>query len=100
MTGALRYEGNRQADFRFGDSILVTFLVFQPHKFLHCLSKGRNLTRGDNSGKTRNMRWLFFQDDISMPHACTYTNTHIRTSRNQYVPHFFKVGGIIKNTKI
>ena len=29
-----------------------------------------------------------FQDDISMPHTCT------RTSRNQYVPHFFKVGGI------
>ena len=29
-----------------------------------------------------------FQDDISMPH------THTRTSRNQYVPHFFKVGGI------
>ena len=34
-----------------------------------------------------------FQDDISMPH--TNTHTHIRTSRNQYVPHFFKVGGII-----
>ena len=33
-----------------------------------------------------------FQDDISMPH--THTHTHIRTSRNQYVPHFFKVGGI------
>ena len=31
-----------------------------------------------------------FQDDISMPH----THTHTRTSRNQYVPHFFKVGGI------
>ena len=31
-----------------------------------------------------------FQDDISMPH------THTRTSRNQYVPHFFKVGGIIR----
>ena len=31
-----------------------------------------------------------FQDDISMPH----THTHTRTSRKQYVPHFFKVGGI------
>ena len=31
-----------------------------------------------------------FQDDISN------MNTHIRTSRNQYVPHFFKVGGITK----
>ena len=29
-----------------------------------------------------------FQDDISMPH------THTRISRNQYVPHFFKVWGI------
>ena len=35
-----------------------------------------------------------FQDDISMPH--THTHTHIGTSRNQYVPHFFKVGGIKK----
>ena len=33
-----------------------------------------------------------FQDDISMPH--TRTQTHTRTSRNQYVPHFFEVGGI------
>ena len=29
-----------------------------------------------------------FQEDISN------MNTYIRTSRNQYVPHFFKVGGI------
>ena len=29
-----------------------------------------------------------FQDDISNLH------THTRSSRNQYVPHFFKVGGI------
>ena len=29
-----------------------------------------------------------FQDDISN------MNTHTQTSRNQYVPHFFKVGGI------
>ena len=34
-----------------------------------------------------------FQDDISMPH------THTRTSRKQYVPHFFKVGGIIIGMK-
>ena len=41
-----------------------------------------------------------FQDDISNmnthTHTHTYIHTHIRTSRNQYVPHFFKVGGIIK----
>ena len=48
-----------------------------------------------------------FQDDISNTHTHarmhartqarthTHTHTHIRTSRNQYVPHFFKVGGII-----
>ena len=36
-----------------------------------------------------------FQDDISMPH--THTQTHTRTSRNQYVTHFFKVGDIIKS---
>ena len=34
-----------------------------------------------------------FQDDISNMNA--YIHTYIRTSRNQYVPHFFKVGGII-----
>ena len=33
-----------------------------------------------------------FQDDIS--NMNTYIHTYIRTSRNQYVPHFFKVGGI------
>ena len=37
-----------------------------------------------------------FQDDISMPN--TYTHTHTRTSRNQYVPHFFKVGRIKRST--
>ena len=28
-----------------------------------CLSKGRNLTRGDNSEKTKNVRRLFFHDE-------------------------------------
>ena len=40
-----------------------------------------------------------FQDDISMPHTHTYIHTHTRTSRNQYVPHFFKVGGIKKRSR-
>ena len=35
-----------------------------------------------------------FQDDISNMN----THTHTRTSRNQYVPHFFKVGGITSDT--
>ena len=29
--------------------------------------------------------------------ARTHTRTEARTSRNQYAPHFFKVGGIKKN---
>ena len=33
-----------------------------------------------------------FQDDIS--NMNTYIHKYIRTSRNQYVSHFFKVGGI------
>ena len=38
-----------------------------------------------------------FQDDISNMNTYIHTyyiHTYIRTSRNQYVPHFFKVGGI------
>ena len=34
-----------------------------------------------------------FQDDISNMNM--YIRTYIQTSRNQYVPYFFKVGGII-----
>ena len=33
-----------------------------------------------------------FQDDISMPH--TYVLTYMRTTRNQYAAHFYKVWGI------
>ena len=33
-----------------------------------------------------------FQDVIS--NMNTYIHTYVRTSRNQYAPHFFKVGGI------
>ena len=66
------------------------------------------MTRGDNSGKTRNMRRLFFHEEsiheVSRryleheyvhTYIRTYICTYIRTSRNQYVPYFFKVGGII-----
>ena len=40
-----------------------------------------------------------FQDDISNmnTYVHTYIHTYIRTSRNQYVPYFFKVGGIKKS---
>ena len=39
-----------------------------------------------------------FQDDIS--NMNTYVRTYIRTSRNQYVPYFFKVGGIMMPGKL
>ena len=42
--------------------------------------------------------YMKFQDDIS--NMNTYIHTYIRTSRNQYVPHFFKVGGIKKKKNI
>ena len=67
------------------------------------------MTRGDNSGKTRNMRWLFFHEEsihevsrryLEHEYIHTYIHTYIRTCRNQYVPHFFKVGGIIKHMSI
>ena len=42
---------------------------------------------------------MMFQDDISNMNTYTHTHTYIRTSRNQYVPHFFKVGGITRSPK-
>ena len=38
--------------------------------------------------------YINIQDDISNMNM--YVRTYVRTSRNQYVPYFFKVGGIIK----
>ena len=38
--------------------------------------------------------YIKIQDDIS--NMNTYVRTYVRTSRNQYVPYFFKVGGIKK----
>ena len=42
-----------------------------------------------------------FQEDISNMNTYirTYIHTYIRTSRNQYVPYFFKVGGIIRKNQ-
>ena len=39
--------------------------------------------------------YIKIQDDIS--NMNTYVRTYVRTSRNQYVPYFFKVGGITKD---
>ena len=84
------------ADTSFKFLAIILFEIRHLQNFFPLFVKGLNLIRGDNSGKTKNMCLLFsmrnpymkFQDDISMPHK------HTRTSRNQYVPHFFKVGGI------
>ena len=51
------------------------------------------------------MRRLFFHEEsiheVSRRYFdAPYTHTYIRTSRNQYVPHFLKVGGIKKHTSI
>ena len=87
-------------NFTRGDNSKKEKYVSAIYKILSpCLSKGRNLTRGDNSGKTRNMRRLFFHEEsiheVSRRYLhAPYTHTYTRTSRNQYVPHFFKVGGI------
>ena len=79
----------------------ISFFHFFVKILSPCLSKGRNLTRGDNSGKTRNMRRIFFHEEsiheVSRRYLdAPYTHTNTRTSRYQYVSHFFKVGGIKK----
>ena len=76
-----------------------------------CLSKGRNLTRGDNSGKTRNMRRLFFHEEsihevsrryLEHEYIHTYIHTYVHTygqAETNMPPHFFKVGGIITHSR-
>ena len=57
-----------------------------------CLSKGRKLTRGDNSGKTKIMRRLFFHEEsiheVSrryLEHTHTHTQTHTHTHTHTYI---------------
>ena len=65
-----------------------------------CLSKGRNLTRGDNSGKTKNTRRLFFHEEsiheVSRQYIhAPYTHTHIHThgqAETNMSPTFSKLG--------
>ena len=96
------------ADTSFKFLAIILFEIRHLQNFIPCLSKGRNLTRGDNSGKTRNTRRLFFHEEsihevsrryleheYVRTYIHTYIHTYIRTSRNQYVPYFFKVGGIM-----
>ena len=65
------------------------------------------MTRGDNSGKTRNMRQLFFHEEsihevsrryLEHEYIHTYIHTYVHTygqAETNMPPHFFKVGGII-----
>ena len=70
--------------FKFLGSIL--FEIWHLQNFIPCLSKGRNFTRGDNSGKIcvccfiMMNPYMKFQDGISLSH------TYIQSSRNQYAP--------------
>ena len=48
-------------DTRFKFLAIILFGIYKISS--PCLSKGRNLTWGDNSGKTRNMRRLFFHEE-------------------------------------
>ena len=50
------------ADTCFKFLAIILFEIRHLQKSSPCLSKSRNLTRGDNSGKTKNMRRLFFHE--------------------------------------
>ena len=71
---------------------LILFEIRHLQNFILCLSKGRKFTRGDNSGKTKNMRQLFFHEESIHEVSRRYLDTYIRTSPNQYVPTFSKLG--------
>ena len=84
------------ADTSFKFLALILFEIRHLQNFIP-LSKGRNLTRGDNSGKTKNMRRLFFHEESIHEVSRQYLQPpYTHTSQNQYVPHFFKVGGITR----
>ena len=90
------------ADTSFKFLAIILFEIWHLQNFIPCLSKGRNLTRGDNSGKTRNMRPLFFHEEsihevsrryLEHKYIHTYVHTYGQAETNM-PPHFFKVGGI------
>ena len=51
------------ADTSFKYLAKILFEIRHLQNFTPCLSKGRNLTRGVNSGKTKNTRQLFFHEE-------------------------------------
>ena len=86
----------------------MAFTKFHP---LVC-QRADNLTRGDNSGKTRNMRRLFFHEEsihevsrryLEHEYIHTYIHTYVHTygqAETNMPPHFFKVGGIKREIKM
>ena len=71
--------------FKFLAIILFEIRHLQ-NNFIPCLSKGRNLTRGDNSGKNKNTCRLFFHvesiHEVSRRHLhAPYTHTYTHTDK-------------------
>ena len=74
------------ADTSFKFLAIILFQILHLQNFIPCLSKGRNLTRGDNSGKTKNMRRLFFHEksihEVSRRYLhAPYTHTNEHTDK-------------------
>ena len=72
------------ADTSFKFLAIILFEIRHLQNFIPCLSTGRNLTRGDNSGKTRNTRRLFFHEEsiheVSRRYLeHEYVRTYVRT---------------------
>ena len=82
--------------FKFLAIILSRYGIYKISSL--CLSKGHNLTRGDNSGKTKSMRRLFFHEEsihevsrryLKPPHTQTHTHGQAETNMS---PTFSKLG--------
>ena len=94
------------ADTSFKFLAIILFEIWHLQNFIPLFVKGRNLTRGDNSGKIRNMRRLFFHEEsihevsrryLEHEYIHTYIHTYGQAETNM-PPHFFKVGGITSNS--
>ena len=84
------------ADTSFKFLAIILFEI----RHLQNLSKGRNLTRGDNSGKTRNTCRLFFHEEsihevsrryLEHEYVRTYIHTYGQAETNMS-PTFSKLG--------
>ena len=86
------------ADTSFKFLALILFEIWHLQILYLCLSKGRNFTRGENSGQTKNkkLRQLFLYEESIHKVLRRYLNApYIRTDKPKPIcPHVFKVGGI------